>query len=92
MTEEVKHELQLIQLRDFMDPKKFFKTKKHTKIPKKFEFGTVINGTYDIEKVEKKKRGETIMDEVLKDTSFRHYARDKYIEIAGRGKRRRKNN
>lgn len=72
MTDEVKHELQLIQLRDYMDPKKFFKTKKHTKIPKKFELGTVINGTFDVGKVEKKKRGQTMMDEVLKDTSFRY--------------------
>ena len=44
ITDEVKRDLRLLRLRGVMDPKRFYKSADHTKFPKYFQFGTVVEG------------------------------------------------
>ena len=49
MTPEVQKELKILQLRAYMDPKRFYKKdrKFEKKMPKTFEVGTFIDDVFD---------------------------------------------
>jgi hypothetical protein len=83
VTPEIKKELQLLQLRGVMDPKRHYKASDMKGIPKYFQIGTVVEGGADFYsgRLTKKERKGTFADELLADTSLNSYRKRKYKEI-----------
>ncbi|KAF9365287.1 hypothetical protein BGX34_010593 [Mortierella sp. NVP85] len=85
MTPELKRDLQILKLRNVLDPKRFYKRedKGKAKFPKYFQIGTVIEGNTEFysSRLTKKERATTITGEVMKDFAGREYYKRKFNEI-----------
>lgn len=83
MTEEVKHDLEVIQMRSALDPKHFYKKNDLKVLPKYFQVGKVVNSPLDYysARMTKKERKRTIVEELMADAEFSKYNKRKYKEI-----------
>ncbi|PVU93678.1 hypothetical protein BB561_003102 [Smittium simulii] len=84
ITEQVKRDLQLLKMRNFLDPKRFYKRDSNSQaIPKHFQFGTIIEGPTEFysSRLTKKQRKDTIVEELMADSKARSYYKKKYGEI-----------
>ncbi|XP_031849472.1 deoxynucleotidyltransferase terminal-interacting protein 2 [Nomia melanderi] len=83
MTPEIKHDLQVLQMRSALDPKHFYKKNDLKVIPKYFHIGKVIDSpvNYYSDRLTKKERKSTIVDELMHDAEFSKYNKRKYKEI-----------
>ncbi|KAJ1811708.1 rrna-processing protein fcf2 [Coemansia sp. RSA 2599] len=96
LTDELKNDLRVLQLRNILDPKRFYKKSAGVqKIPKYFEVGTVVEGATEFysARMTRKERKSNIVDELLADKQARDYFKRKVGEIhahnnSGRGGRR----
>merc|ERR1719268_314970 len=66
-----------------MDPKRFYKKSDNRDLPKYFQIGTVVDSPYDFytDRVPKKARKRTMVDELLADAEFKKFNKRKYVEI-----------
>ncbi|KAF9568354.1 hypothetical protein BGW38_008830 [Lunasporangiospora selenospora] len=85
LTPELKRDLQILKLRNVLDPKRFYKRedKSKAKFPKYFQVGTIIEGNTEFysSRLTKKERATTITGEVMKDLTGREYYKRKFDEI-----------
>ncbi|XP_010251283.1 PREDICTED: rRNA-processing protein fcf2-like [Nelumbo nucifera] len=85
ITPEIKKDLQILKLRNVMDPKRHYKKGdlKSKALPKYFQVGTVIESASDFfsGRLTKKERKATLADELLSDHSLREYRKRKVREI-----------
>ncbi|XP_015113866.1 deoxynucleotidyltransferase terminal-interacting protein 2 [Diachasma alloeum] len=83
MTDEVKHDLEIIQMRSVLDPKQFYKKNDVKALPKFFQIGKVVDSPLDFYhgRLTKKERKRTIVDELMADAEFAKYNKRKYKEI-----------
>ncbi|XP_011304395.1 deoxynucleotidyltransferase terminal-interacting protein 2 [Fopius arisanus] len=83
MTDEVKHDLEIIQMRSVLDPKQFYKKNDVKALPKFFQIGKVLDTPLDFYhgRLTKKQRKRTIVDELMADADFAKYNKRKYKEI-----------
>ncbi len=83
MTEEKKRDLEVLRMRSVIDPKRFYKKNDTEAPPKYFQIGKVIDSPADFytDRVAKKKRRSTLVDELMADAEFRKYNKRKYTEI-----------
>ncbi|XP_064649815.1 deoxynucleotidyltransferase terminal-interacting protein 2-like [Lineus longissimus] len=83
MTEEMKNDLNILQMRRVLDPKRFYKNNDMKALPKYFQFGRVVESAADFyhSRVPKKQRKATMVDELLADAEFRKFNKRKYVEI-----------
>ncbi|XP_012279219.1 deoxynucleotidyltransferase terminal-interacting protein 2 [Orussus abietinus] len=83
VTEEVKRDLEIIQMRSVLDPKRFYKKNDLKVIPKYFQIGKVVDSPLDYYngRLTKKERKRTIVDELMADAEFSKYNKRKYKEI-----------
>lgn len=83
MTEGVKRDLQIIQNRNYLNPKQFFKAADNKKLPKFFHMGTVQEASHEFKtaRLTKRQRKGTVADSLLADQSFRKYARRNYDAV-----------
>ncbi|KAJ2786430.1 rrna-processing protein fcf2 [Coemansia interrupta] len=84
LTPELKNDVRVLQLRNVLDPKRFYKKDAGTKkIPKYFEMGTVIEGPTEFysARMTKKERKTNLVDELLADKQARDYFKRKVGEI-----------
>lgn len=83
MTPEIRHDLQVIQMRSVLDPKHFYKKNDLKVLPKYFQIGKVIDSPLDYYngRLTKKERKKTIVDELMADAQFAKYNKRKYKEI-----------
>ncbi|KAL6635064.1 hypothetical protein ACP70R_027735 [Stipagrostis hirtigluma subsp. patula] len=84
ITPELKKDLEILQLRDVLDPKRHFKRGGKSKaLPKFFQVGTVIAPASEFfsGRLTKEERKTTLVDEVLADQSLKNYS----IEAQGKG-------
>ncbi|KAF9912661.1 hypothetical protein BX616_010268 [Lobosporangium transversale] len=85
LTPELKRDLQILKLRNVLDPKRFYKRedKSKAKFPKYFQVGTIIEGNTEFysSRLTKKERATTITGEVMKDLTGRDYYKRKFNEI-----------
>lgn len=85
VTPALKKDLELLKLRSFTDPKRFYKkTELKSKVlPKYFQMGTVIEPSADFysSRLTKKERKATIADELLSDPTLKSYRKRKIEEI-----------
>ncbi|XP_015511269.2 deoxynucleotidyltransferase terminal-interacting protein 2 [Neodiprion lecontei] len=83
MTDEVRHDLEVIQMRSVLDPKHFYKKNDLKVLPKYFQIGKVMDSPLDYynSRLTKKERKRTIIDELMADAEFSKFNKRKYKEI-----------
>ncbi|RID43582.1 hypothetical protein BRARA_I00433 [Brassica rapa] len=84
MTPELKRDLQLLKLRNVMDPKKHYKrVASSSKLAEKyFQVGTVIEPAQEyFDRVTKKNRKTTLAEDLVSDPKFSQYRKRKVREI-----------
>ncbi|RLV95032.1 rRNA-processing protein FCF2 [Spathaspora sp. JA1] len=81
LTPEINRDLQIIKQRSALDPKRHYK-KDNWKIPKYFQMGTIVEGNTEFyTRLNKKQRGNTLVQEILNDDDTKKYFKRKYSEI-----------
>lgn len=83
MTPELKMDLELLKMRNVLDPKRFYKKSDSKKDPKFFEMGTIVEGNTEFfsARLTKKERKQTFAQELLGDEDSQKYFKRKYAEI-----------
>ncbi|XP_060523679.1 deoxynucleotidyltransferase terminal-interacting protein 2 [Cylas formicarius] len=83
ITEDVKLDLEILQMRSVLDPKRFYKKNDLKVLPKYFQIGKVLDSPLDFynNRLSKKERKKTLVDELLADAEFQKYNKRKYKEI-----------
>uniref|UniRef100_A0A2M4CRC4 Putative fcf2 pre-rrna processing n=1 Tax=Anopheles darlingi TaxID=43151 RepID=A0A2M4CRC4_ANODA len=83
MTPELKNQMELIQMRTVLDPKKYYqRAEKKRKLPKYFQIGTVLESPLEHynERGVKKQKSQSLVDELLADAEFQKFNKRKYAE------------
>lgn len=96
LTEEEKRDLRVIENRQHLDPKRFYKSmgtgRARGEIPSRVQFGTVVVGPHEFysARVPRRQRRARIIDEVLADGDASRYIRNrgKRYAVAGLTNRR----
>ena len=83
MTDEVKRDLEVLQMRSALDPKRFYKKNDRSVLPKYFQIGQYIDGPLDQRSTNglKKSKNKSLVDELMADAEFKKYNKRKYTEI-----------
>ncbi|CAB3371506.1 Hypothetical predicted protein [Cloeon dipterum] len=83
VTEEVRRDLEVLQMRSVLDPKTFYKKNDLKVLPKYFQVGRIVDNAADFyhSRIPKKERKRTMVDELLADAEFQHKSKQKYKEI-----------
>lgn len=83
MTEEVKRDLEVLQMRNAIDPKRFYKKNDRSVLPKYFQIGQYVDGPLDrhSKNGQKKSKKKSLVDELMADAEFKKYNKRKYAEI-----------
>jgi len=83
MTPEIKTELKLLTMRNFIDPKRHYKKWNAKELPKHFQIGTIVENAADFYngRLTKKERKEGLVHELLADSAFKKYTKRKFLEI-----------
>ncbi|CAG8772183.1 7784_t:CDS:2 [Racocetra persica] len=83
LTPEIKRDLQVIKMRNVLDPKRFYKKDNSKSLPKYFQIGTVIEGPTEFysSRLPRKKRKQTVVDELMADEEAKQYYKRKFLEI-----------
>lgn len=91
ITEELKNDLSVLKMRSALNPKHFYKKNDMKVLPKYFQVGRIMDSPLDHvnERLTKKQRKRTMVDELLADAEFQKYNKKKYKEIMD--DRRKKN-
>lgn len=82
MTDAVKRDLLIIKHRSALDPKRHYKKDKW-QTPKFFQMGTLVEGNSEFYslRINRRDRGRSLVDEVLKDENTEKYFKRKFNEI-----------
>jgi len=83
MTDEKLRDLEIIQMRSILNPKQFYKKNDLKTVPKYFQVGTVVDTAAEFysNRVPRKERKRTLVDELMTDANFQRYNKRKYAEI-----------
>ncbi|ETV98786.1 hypothetical protein H310_08296 [Aphanomyces invadans] len=85
LTAEAKRDIQLIKMRNYLDPKRFYKSSdlRKSAMPKVFQVGTVIEGAAEFKsaRLSRKQRHQTFTEEILHDKQIGSYTKRKYGDI-----------
>jgi len=80
MTDELKTDLKVLQMRGYLDPKRFYKSADkplHKGNKRVVQLGTVVEGMgeFNSSRLTKKQRRQNLTEEIMAETSIRAYAR-----------------
>ncbi len=83
ITPEVKRDFRILRLRGVMDPKRFYKGTDEAKIPKRFQWGTIVEGPteYFSSRMTKGERKQTFTEEIMSDDAIKTYRKRKFKDI-----------
>ncbi|KAI1331316.1 Fcf2-domain-containing protein [Xylariaceae sp. FL0255] len=83
LTPELRKDLQLLKMRDVLDPKRFYKKDNSRGIPEYAQVGTMIPSRTDFfnSRMSKKERKRTLLEDVLETESATKRFKNKYGEI-----------
>ncbi|KTW27358.1 hypothetical protein T552_02337 [Pneumocystis carinii B80] len=82
LTQSLKTQLQILKIRNVLDPKRHYKKDNSKKPPKYFQIGTTIDDVLNTPMEDfSKKKTNSILDEILEDQDKRQYFKRKYQEI-----------
>ncbi|KAI1720351.1 fcf2 pre-rRNA processing domain-containing protein [Ditylenchus destructor] len=86
LTDERRHDLELLQMRDTLDPKTHYRRPDREVLPKYFEVGRVIESKYDYysSRMTKKERKRTMVEEIMHDHEIIAKNKRRYEEIMRR--------
>ncbi|XP_003740280.1 deoxynucleotidyltransferase terminal-interacting protein 2 [Galendromus occidentalis] len=86
LTDEMKKDLELLKMRKVLDTKTFYKKNDIQELPKYFEVGTVVDNATDFysDRIPKRQRKQTLVDELLADEHFKKTNKKKYREALER--------
>ncbi|KAG3185208.1 hypothetical protein PC128_g13387 [Phytophthora cactorum] len=76
MTDDSRRDFALLRMRNYLDPKKFYKSSDHSRaLPKHFQMGEVIEGAHEFHsaRLTKKQRRKTFTDEIMADEAVVQY-------------------
>ncbi|KAE9025833.1 hypothetical protein PR003_g25747 [Phytophthora rubi] len=76
MTDDARRDFQLLRMRNYLDPKKFYKSSDHARgLPKHFQMGVVVEGAHEFHsaRLTKKQRRKTFTDEIMADEAVVQY-------------------
>jgi hypothetical protein len=92
LTEERQRDLEIMQIRDALDPKSRYRSDDRSVLPKYFQVGTVVEHATDFyhSRIPRKERKQTIVDELLADADFQKRSKRKYEDIVQSKTRYRK--
>lgn len=83
VTDELKNDMEIIQMRAALDPTHFYKKNDLKTLPKYFQVGTVLPSAlephqgYNVRNAKK----QSIVDEMMEDAVFQQYNKRKYKEL-----------
>lgn len=77
ITPDVRRELEIIKMRNYLNPKRFYKANDSKSLSKRFQFGTIISGAFEgrASNLTRAQRRETIAGELMADKRTRKYTR-----------------
>ena len=83
ITPQVKKDLQILKMRNSLDPKQHYKRNDSKTLPKYFQMGTIVHNSLDFHssRATKKQKKSTIVGELLADAEFRRKNKNKFLEI-----------
>mmetsp|Transcript_18982 Transcript_18982/g.51041 ORF Transcript_18982/g.51041 Transcript_18982/m.51041 type:complete len:185 (+) Transcript_18982:59-613(+) len=85
LTQELKDDLQLVQMRNVLDKKRFYKSSDYRrgKLPTNVQVGTVVEGPTEFKsgRLKRKERRKNMVAEVMADADMRKYAKRKFLEV-----------
>jgi len=83
MTDEKLRDLEIIKMRSILNPKQFYKKNDLKVVPKYFQVGKVVDTAAEFynNRVLRKDRKKTLVDELMVDANFQRYNKRKYSEI-----------
>ncbi|KAK9385618.1 Fcf2 pre-rRNA processing-domain-containing protein [Lipomyces mesembrius] len=83
LTPTIKRDMQLLRLRNVLDPKRHYRRENEKEVPKYFQTGTIMESPteYFSSRLTKKERKQTLADEILADEKAKAYFKRKYDEI-----------
>ncbi|KAH8400617.1 hypothetical protein KR222_008738 [Zaprionus bogoriensis] len=85
VTDEMRNELKIIQMRSVLDPKHFYKKNDLKVLPKYFQVGTVQHSALDhYSDKHSRKTKKSLVDELLEDEAFQKFNKRKYKEVIQR--------
>jgi len=89
VTDEVKNDLEIIQMRSVLDPQHFYKKNDLKVLPKYFQVGKVLPSPLDYynERDTRKSKRKTLVDELMDDAQFQRFNKRKYGEVMEERKR-----
>ncbi|KAL4161011.1 hypothetical protein PRNP1_001568 [Phytophthora ramorum] len=76
MSEDARRDFALLRMRNYLDPKKFYKSSDHSRaLPKHFQMGVVVEGAHEFHsaRLTKKQRRKTFTDEIMADGDIVEY-------------------
>lgn len=83
MTDELRQDMEVIQMRSVLNPKHFYKKNDMKVLPKYFQVGTVLPSPLDRyhERGERVSKKRSLVDELLEDAEFQQFNKRKYNEV-----------
>ncbi|KAH8365212.1 hypothetical protein KR084_006010 [Drosophila pseudotakahashii] len=84
VTEEMRNELKIIQMRSVLNPKQFYKKNDLKYVPKYFQIGTVQHSALDHYKEKKSRKSQSLVNELLEDKKFQMFNKRKFNEVIQR--------
>lgn len=89
MTDEIMADLKAIKLRNFIYPKRFYKSNDSKKLPQYFQIGTIIDDKSDMpgDRLSKKQKKGRIADQFLKDDEANFFSKKKYEKLNDKQRR-----
>uniref|UniRef100_A0A2S2P4A3 Deoxynucleotidyltransferase terminal-interacting protein 2 n=1 Tax=Schizaphis graminum TaxID=13262 RepID=A0A2S2P4A3_SCHGA len=83
LTDNVRHDLDLIRMRSALDTKRFYKKNETEAYPKYFQIGTVVDSPFESKsgRLTNKERKRTMVDELLADAEFKQTTKKRYKNI-----------
>lgn len=81
MNDELKRDIKLIEMRNYLDPKRFYK--KADKIGTILHVGTVVEGPHEFKssRLKRSERKLTIMDELMADNAVTSYSKKTFVQL-----------
>ncbi|CAN6476269.1 unnamed protein product [Victoria cruziana] len=81
ITPELKKDLEILKLRNVIDPKRHYKKSDSKQLPKYFQVGTEPMSEFFSSRLTRRQRKSTLTDELLSDRAFHQYRKRKLSEI-----------
>lgn len=89
ITEELKNDLEVLQMRSALDPKQFYKKNDLKVLPKYFQVGHVVDTPLDFynNRNVRKNKKRTMVDELMANAEFQKFQKRKFKEVLEKQKK-----